>query len=89
MTDLNLIIRDTDVTVCVTCFEPAIPWSPDEDSWPAHIEYELFDEYGEQLDWNLEPKEHERVLDAYLAIMLENREDYEQEKAAEMYYERD
>lgn len=73
MTEFNTIIRGEAVTVVVTHYEPEIPWSYEEDQWPAQIEYELYGDAGE-LDWDLTEKEHNELMDDYYAHELENME---------------
>lgn len=73
MSEFNTTIRGTEVTVVVTHYEPEIQWSYEEDQWPAQIEYELYDETG-LLDWELDEKEYQAMMDDYYAHELENME---------------
>ncbi len=74
MTEFNTTIRDTQVTVVVTHYEPEIIWSREEDQWPAQIEYEIYEIGGQELDWDLNEKEHNALMDDYYAHELENME---------------
>jgi hypothetical protein len=72
VTEFNTTIRSERVTVVVTHYEPEILWSREEDQWPAQIEYELYSEEGDQLDWVLTKDENHELLNDYYANELEN-----------------
>lgn len=71
MTEFNTTIRNERVTVVVTHYEPEILWSREEDQWPAQIEYKLYTEEGQQLDWVLTQDENHELLNNYYANELE------------------
>lgn len=72
MTEFNTTLRSERVTVVVTHYEPEILWSREEDQWPAQIEYELYNEEGQQLDLALTKDENHELLNDYYAHELEN-----------------
>jgi hypothetical protein len=72
VTEFNTTIRSERVTVVVTHYEPEIIWSREEDQWPAQIEYDLFNEDGQILDWVLTQDENHELLNDYYANELEN-----------------
>lgn len=59
------------VTVLVTSYVPAIPLSFDEPFEPAEIEYELYDEDGEELNWSLTDEQRNDLMDEYCERCLE------------------
>jgi len=65
MTEFNTTIHDKEVTIVVTNYEPPIQWSYHEDAWPAHIDYIIYNEDGQEIDPDMTREDKQSIIDAY------------------------